>query len=146
MIRKITPADRENYIEMARDFYSSPAVLENIPAEYIERTFDEIISGTPFADCYIFEKDGDTAGYGLLSFTYSQEAGGLCVWIEEIYIKPCFRSKGMGGDFISFVKESVPAARLRLETEPENLRVQELYKRHGFKKLAYMQFYSPCSE
>ena len=38
-------------------------------------------------------------------------------------------------------KENIPAKRYRLETEPDNTKAQELYKRHGFKHLEYVNYY-----
>ena len=138
--RKIKREDVAAYVAMATDFYSSPAVLHSIPQKYIEHTAKTVLGGTPFADIYIFEKNGRAVGYGLLAFTHSQEAGGTVCWLEEIYVVPEVRSGGIGGDFIEFIKESVPAARYRLEVEPDNGRVKSLYRRHGFEELGYESF------
>lgn len=140
MFRKIIESDREKYIEMATDFYASPAVLHSVPSVHFERTFNEMMRSEAYALGFIIENEGKTAGYALLAKTFSQEAGGLVVWIEEIYILPEFRGKGLGGAFLEFVKNEIPAARYRLETEPENERAKVLYKRHGFEKLDYEQF------
>ena len=140
MFRKINSEDREKYLEMAQDFYSSPAVLHSIPVSFLEKTFDEMMRSEDYAVGYIIEAEEKTAGYALLAKTFSQEAGGLAVWIEEIYILPEFRGKGLGSAFIEFVKNEIPASRYRLETEPENERAKALYKRHGFRELGYEQF------
>ena len=139
-IRKITKNDKPIYTEMARDFYSSPAVLENIPEENIISSFDLFLEGTPYGDAFIFESEGQTVGYGTLAYTHSQEAGGKVVWIEEIYIKKEHRGKGFGSEFLEFVKESIPAKRYRLETEPENERAAALYRRHGFEHFEYVNY------
>ena len=140
MIRKIEFNDKAEYIKMAEDFYNSPAVLCPVPKSHFEATFDELMQGSAFAEGFIFEADGDIAGYGLIARTYSQEAGGIVIWIEEIYIKRSFRNKGLGSEFIKYVKENIPAKRYRLETEPENTKAQELYKRHGFELLEYINY------
>lgn len=139
-IRKITKKDKTIYTEMAKDFYSSPAVLENIPEENITSSFDLFLSGTPYGDACIFEADGAVLGYGVLAYTHSQEAGGRVVWIEEIYVKEEYRGRGLGSEFLEFVKESIPARRYRLETEPENARAAELYRRHGFEHFEYVNY------
>lgn len=140
MIRKIKPSDKANYINMATEFYNSPAVLCPVPSKNFENTFDEFMTSEVYAEAYIFESDGVTAGYGLIAKTYSQEAGGLVVWIEEIYVKDSFRNKGLGSEFIEFIKSNIPAKRYRLETEPDNLRAQKLYKQHGFIHLEYINY------
>ncbi len=139
-IRKITKEDKQIYTEMAKDFYSSPAVLENIPEENITSSFDLFLAGTPYGDAFIFEEDGNILGYGVLAYTHSQEAGGKVVWIEEIYVKKEYRGGGHGSKFLEYVKNNVPAKRYRLETEPENTRAAALYRRHGFEHFEYVNY------
>ena len=140
IIRKINSADREKYVAMAKDFYSSPAVLENIPEENITRSFLEFTGGTPFGDAFIFEENGSIVGYGVLAYTYSQEAGGKVVWLEEIYVCREHRGRGLGSEFIDFVLKEIPAARYRLETEPENEAAARLYIRKGFELFEYVNY------
>ncbi|MBQ8863027.1 MAG: GNAT family N-acetyltransferase [Clostridia bacterium] len=139
-IRKITAADREIYISMAKDFYASPAVLENIPEENITRSFCEFLGGTPYGDAFVFEESGSVIGYGVLAYTYSQEAGGKVVWLEEIYVSSAYRGRGYGSEFIDFVLKEIPAARYRLETEPENEKAAALYRRKGFELFEYVNY------
>ena len=139
-IRKITQTDKTVYTEMAKDFYSSPAVLENIPEENILTSFDLFLTGTPYGDAFIFESEGQTVGYGVLAYTHSQEAGGRVVWIEEIYVKDEYRGRRFGSEFLEFAKKNIPARRYRLETEPENERAAALYRRHGFEHFEYVNY------
>ena len=86
MIRPITSADRAQYITLCKEFYSGDAVLHPVPEDYFQRTFDALMEHTPYASAYIIEQDGKTAGYALLARSFSQEAGGMVTWIEELYI------------------------------------------------------------
>ena len=78
MIHRLTENDRDIYIEMAREFYHSDAVLHPIPDEYFVRTVEEAIRSDAYAEIFLFECGGETAGYGLTAKTFSQEAGGMC--------------------------------------------------------------------
>ena len=140
MIRKIKTEDKNEYLKMAEDFYNSPAVLSSVPRSNFEDTFGELMKCSTYAEAFIFEQETEIAGYGLIARTYSQEAGGTVIWIEEIYVKEKFRNKGLGSEFINYVKENIPAKRYRLETEPDNTKAQELYKRHGFSHLEYINY------
>ena len=139
MIRKITPADRDIYLAMAWEFYHSEAVLHAVPDENYVRTFDEMMRSDAYMIGLIFEWEEQVAGYALLCKTYSQEAGGMAVWIDELYLRPEFRNRGMGKAFFAELENLVPAARYRLETEPDNLRAEKLYKSMGFEELGYKQ-------
>ena len=141
MIRPITPSDRQDYITMCREFYSGDAVLHPVPEEHFQRTFDALMENTPFAAAYIIEQDGVTAGYALLAKSFSQEAGGIVIWIEELYIRPEFQGHGLGTAFFRFLEAQNDGTvkRYRLEYEPDNVRGAALYRRLGFTPLGYGQ-------
>lgn len=143
MIRKITPQDQAQFISLLDEFYHSPAVLHPIPSENYKKTFDEVIMGSPYADAYIFSVEDEVAGYALLSFTYSNEAGGLVMWLEELYIRPAFQGKGLGSEFFCYIHEHYDSkvARIRLEVEADNSGALNLYKRLGYEPLPYVQMY-----
>ena len=139
MIRKITENDRAVYLEMAHEFYHSPAVLHAVPEEHYARCFDEMLRSEDYITGLIFEDQGAVAGYALLCKMYSQEAGGLCVWVDEIYVRPPYRKRGLGKAFFHALPKLVPAARYRLEIEPDNVRAEKLYRSMGFEPLLYRQ-------
>ena len=141
MIRKMRSEDKKTYMEMAREFYHSDAVLHPVPDTYFERTADEALRSDVYAEIFLFECENEAAGYGLIAKTYSQEAGGMVWWIEEVYVREAFRSKGIGREFFAYldkVKGSA-VARMRLEVEEDNTRAVALYKKLGYKPLEYAQ-------
>lgn len=145
MIRKLTFEDRSLFLALSEEFYASPAVAHAVPAEYHMRAFDELMRSDAYISCYLL-CDGETpAGYALLQKTYSREGGGVCLWIDEIYLRPAFRSKGLGREFFTFA-DTLGAARLRLEVEPDNTRAIALYAALGFEPLPYSQMVkdTPC--
>lgn len=141
MIRKLEEKDRQLYLTMAKEFYHSDAVLHPVPDVYFERTIDEALRSDAYAEIFIFEHEGEPAGYGLLAKTFSQEAGGIVWWIEEAYVREQFRSKGLGREFFNYLNKvkGEDVTRFRLEVEEDNVRAVELYKRLGYEKLEYDQ-------
>lgn len=141
MIRDLKQEDRESYLKMAHDFYHSPAVLHPVPDSYFEKTFEECMNEGTYAQGFILEYEGNLAGYGLISKTFSQEAGGYVYWLEELYILEEYRSKGLGSEFFTYVEEHKEegVTRFRLEVEEDNTRAIALYERLGYKPLDYKQ-------
>ena len=135
-IREITLADRQVYLAMSAEFYSSPAVMHDIPAKFREDAFEEYVKGER-AKCFILEDEGSVAGYGIITFYYSQESGGMCVLFDELYVRKEYRSRGFGHAYFEYVFKNCPAPRYLLEVEPENVRARALYERLGFKERAY---------
>lgn len=141
MFREPIPADREALLTLMDEFYHSSAVLHPIPRAHYERTFDALMAGDPMAKAYVIEQDGALAGYALLAVTWSNEAGGRTVWLDELYIRPAFQGKGLGKAFFVFLhqKWQKEAMRFRLETEEENEGARRLYSRMGYEELPYLQ-------
>ena len=140
MLRPMTEQDRETFIRLSDEFYRSPACLHTVPTEYFHKTLDEILAGSPYAKGYLFEKVGRIAGYALLSFTYSNEAGGLVCLVEEAYVIPEFQGHGLGKELFSFVEKEFPdVRRFRLEVTHCNERAISLYRRLGYEELDYVQ-------
>lgn len=140
-VRPIKKEDKAVYLKMAAEFYKTDAVLLHVGEEHLTSTFDELMRSDDYALCYIFELDGEAVGYSLLAKTYSQEAGGKVLWIEEIYVSPDFRGRGIGKAFFEFLLKNRPSdvKRLRLEVERENNGAVKLYKSFGFDFLEYDQ-------
>lgn len=142
-IRKITKEDEEIFYYMAELFYSSEAVLHPIPKKHHIDTFKELMRSNTYLECFIFEYNEKIAGYALTSKMYSQEAGGITLWIDELFVLEPYRSKGIGKAFFNYLKETLDPSitRLRLEVEEDNERAKKLYKMMDFSKLEYEQMF-----
>ena len=139
MIRSMIASDRSEVISMMRVFYASHAVLSSGSEEIFSADFEACIGECPFLEGYVFEDDGNIAGYAMLAKSFSTEFGKPCIWIEDIYLKHEHRGKGFATDFFAFVEEKYPAALLRLEVEEENERAVRVYKKCGFEVLPYTE-------
>ena len=139
MIRRIKESDRELYYKYVDLFYHSDVVNAPVPEVNYELTFNEFMRSDDYVWCYIFEEDSKPCGFAMLSKTFSQEAGGISVTVEEIYIEEEYRNKGLGTQFFEYMKENIPAARYRIEVEPDNEKAMRLYERMGFEVLPYVQ-------
>ena len=139
MFRRITENDWELYRHYVDTFYHTDAVNAPVPVENYRATFDEMLRSDTYVRGYIFECEGVACGFALLSKTFSQEAGGFSITIEEIYIDPEYRSRGLATEFFDWLKNESCAMRLRLEVEDYNKGAMRLYERMGFELLPYLQ-------
>lgn len=140
-IREILPWDEQHFYRMVNDFYDMPAVDHKIPKSHAERTFKLLMSSTPYARCFVaVDKNDIPKAYCLCSITWSNEAGGLCVWLDELMVDEELRGQGVGQMLIATVGEAYPnAARFRLEVTSNNSRAVSLYETLGFEPLEYNQ-------
>ena len=136
MIRKFVPEDREDYIRFSTEFYNSSAVDKPVPREHFEQGFDEMMRSDVYVQGYMLVCDGNNVGYCVTMKTYSVEAGGITIWIDELEE---YRSKGLGRELFKYIEENgdKKLRRIRLEVELENGRAISLYKKMGFEPAPY---------
>lgn len=139
MIRKFVPEDREDYIRFSTEFYNSSAVDKPVPREHFEQGFDEMMRSDVYVQGYMLVCDGNNVGYCVTMKTYSVEAGGITIWIDELFVLEEYRSKGLGREFFKYIEENgdKKLRRIRLEVELENGRAISLYKKMGFEPAPY---------
>ena len=140
-IRLLEQKDFDRVIAMMEVFYASDALIIHPDTETLKKTLTDAIQAGPYLKGYGFEEEGQLRGYGMVAMSYSTEAGGLCAWIEDIYVEPNARGRGYGTAFLAFVAETYgpKVARLRLEAEPENEKAISVYKAAGYEVLGYTQ-------
>ena len=139
MIRKFVPEDREDYIRFSTEFYNSSAVDKPVPREHFEQGFDEMMRSDVYVQGYMLVCDGNNVGYCVTMKTYSVEAGGITIWIDELFVLAEYRSKGLGRELFKYIEENgdKKLRRIRLEVELENGRAISLYKKMGFEPAPY---------
>ncbi len=139
MIKKMTAEDRTDYIRFATEFYNSLAVDKSVPREHFENGFDEIMRSDELVQGYMLVYGGVNAGYCITMKNYSIEAGGIVIWIDELFVLPEYRSKGLGREMFDYIERhgDKNLRRIRLEVEEENAGAVKLYKKLGFVKAPY---------
>lgn len=138
-IRKLQPEDKELFLSFLQKFYHSEAVLHPTDTALHLNIFNEVMRSETYLVCYVFELDGEAVGYSLLSKSFCPEVGGSIIWIEQLYINPEHRGKGIAREFLSFIEKEFSPDRIRLEVEADNEKAISLYKRNGYRFLEYRQ-------
>ena len=138
-IRKMTPSDKTEVLEMMRSFYASPAVLSNGSEEIFHRDIDTCTQENPYLEGYVFHEGSALQGYAMVAKSFSTEFGRPCIWIEDLYIREPYRGQGLGSRFLRLLEIQYPDSILRLEVEAENEAAIHVYKACGFRHLPYME-------
>ena len=122
-----------------------PLLERFVRAYYVEdrHSFDEnrqpaalaaLAAGEPFGRGWVTLLDGHPVGYVVLSWGFSIEAGGREACLDEFYLVPEVRGRGLGGRVLVLVEAEARAfgvRRIFLEVERHN-RVIGLYRRAGY--------------
>ena len=139
--RDLTPEDRDLVVPMVQAFYRSDAVDHPVDAAILERSFQDAASpAEPLLRGLLIQWEDKPAGYMYLTQCYSAEVGGRCVFIEEIYLEPEYRRRGLGAQIMAWLEQEYPAARrFRLEVTQANQGAVHFYQKAGYAFLRYEQ-------
>ncbi len=140
-VRFLTQADALKCTEMLTKFYRGVAVSHDVPILHIENTIQTALAGSPYVKIITCSVGDAFAGLCTLSFSFSTEAGGTVVLMEELYVREDFQGQGLANAMFRFIREQFDGQvkRYRLEAVEENHGAIKLYTRWGFQPLAYKQ-------
>lgn len=140
-IRQMEQKDTEAVFQMMRIFYDSPAVLHQSSDAVLRQDIAACVGSSPFVEGFVFEDGSVIAGYSMAAKGYSTEYGGVCIWVEDIYVIPEYRGRGIGTQLFQFLEGRYrdKAVRIRLEVEKNNQRAVECYKKIGFEEVPYTE-------
>lgn len=62
-------------------------------------TFQELLQSDTYLFGYLMEVDGEPAGFAILNQMMQQEAGGIIIWVECLYVREAFRSQESADSF-----------------------------------------------
>ncbi|KRE00306.1 GCN5 family acetyltransferase [Bosea sp. Root381] len=103
MSLSIRPA-RPDEAGLVLDFIKALAEYERLAHE-VSATETEIaealFGANPRAFCDIAEWDGEPAGFAVWFYTYSTFSGRHGIWLEDLFVHPHFRGKGIGKALIA---------------------------------------------
>ena len=103
-IAPITRAEVPELLELIREL----AIYEKMEHE-VEATadcLDGALFGSPsVAGALLARCDGKLAGYAIYFFTFSSFVGRAGIWLEDLYVRPQFRRRGIGRKLIEAVAQ-----------------------------------------
>ena len=141
LIRKIEREDCEEVLEMMKIFYASPAVLHKASEEILRRDIEDCLGDMPYIEGYVFVDESRIAGYAMVAKSYTTEYGGICLWVEDLYLKPEYRHCGLGTQFFTFLEKAYEGrvVRFKLEVEEENGSAIKAYQKNGYQISPYFE-------
>jgi GNAT superfamily N-acetyltransferase len=116
--------------------------------EAAERAFELLIRSPERGVIWILECDATPAGFIVLTVMYAMEYGGLRGFVDDFYVRPQFRKRGLGGQALAIVKAHCLARGVRalfVQTGPDNDVAQRVYKRAGFTDTGHLLFVQPLA-
>lgn len=94
-IRFATPDDIETVVSLIRELADYEKLLHEVvidPEELRQHLFGD----RRYVEVLMAEEEGDTAGFALFFHNYSTFMGRPGLYLEDLYVKPHLRGKGIG--------------------------------------------------
>jgi GNAT superfamily N-acetyltransferase len=94
-IRPAAPADAELIFALVTEL----AAYEKLSAA-VDATADSLaqalFNSAPRVFCDVASYDGETVGLAIWFYTFSTFRGRHGIWLEDLYVRPAFRGRGIG--------------------------------------------------
>jgi ribosomal protein S18 acetylase RimI-like enzyme len=126
--------DQADVRQMIKALYDEDPDGDQMHDEHIDRTFQYLTKNPQHGEVLVLWVNEVIAGYTILIPFWSNEYGGKLLIMDELYIKPEFRSRQLGSKLINFLAQTrhQGSRAIFLEVAPYNLRAYLFYLRNGF--------------
>jgi len=135
-VRPARPADRDTALALLVAQLREHEIAT--PPAAVAAALDGLMSHPERGAVLVATLDGRVVGIAALSATWTIEHGGPAMWLEELYVEPSYRSRGVGRALLSAAAAAARARGARtldLEVEASHTRAANLYAREGFRRL-----------
>jgi len=129
-----TLADLETLLEMMRHLQLDDPWSESFHEPTLRASLAELIQNPIYGVAYIARDRSTPIGYLVICFEYSLEYRGKGAWVDELFVEPSYRGKGIGTQLLDLAERASRehhAKFLHLEVNHGNPAI-ELYRRRGF--------------
>lgn len=114
-----------------------------------EAVLRPLLEGSPHGAAYLIGPKRAPIGYVVVTFTWSLEFGGLDALIDELFVRPGVRGRGIGTEVLMSLSRALASAgvqALHLEVDRDNDAGRRLYEKTGFRaKERYVLMTRPLS-
>jgi hypothetical protein len=101
-INAITPSEIPALLELIRELARFERLEHEMEAT-TESLHESLFGQHPAAGALLAHESGEVAGYAIYFFTFSSFLGRRGLWLEDVYVRPQFRHRGLGRRLIEAV-------------------------------------------
>ncbi len=142
--RLATAADVPALLEQMQPFNAGEGIVWR--PERVERALLRLLDSPDLGLVVVACAADRLLGYLVLAFGYSLEYGGRDAFVDELWLVPEARGRGLGEGMLKAAEHHARAAdvgALHLVVRPENEGARRLYEREGFKTVPRLLLTKP---
>lgn len=133
-IEPASARDLPALVRLGEAFYGEAGYVFRAAA--FERAMRVLLSEPDHGFVWLMTDSNEPVGYVVLTLGYSLEYLGCDGFIDELYVRPEYRRRGIGRRAFEVVEKAArrfEVTALHLEVERDNDKALELYRRMGFE-------------
>jgi GNAT superfamily N-acetyltransferase len=121
-------------VALAGAFYEECGKRDAFSEDSCRKTADTLFRNEGKGSIFLIEKGERYIGYSIIVNIWSSGLGGNVLCIDEMYIEPGERRRGIAADFIELLGKIAPrdSVSIQLEVDPRNRASLGLCKKLGF--------------
>ncbi len=130
----VRATDADTLVRLARDFHAEDG---HPLSEAGEAALRQVARGEPVARAWLLRDHDVVLGYLIITLGFSVEYGGRDGFIDDLYLVPAARGRGLGRAVIDFAlaqARELAIRTLHLEVEGGNNAATRLYRAAGFSQ------------
>jgi GNAT superfamily N-acetyltransferase len=125
--------DEQTFLPMMEALWAHEGIPFDAPA--IRKALAALFSDPGLGRVWLSLVENAVAGYAMGTWGFSTEQGGRFLLLDELFVLPAFRGKGVGAAILAFVEQEAAregAGAVRIEVSVENGPARELYRAAGY--------------
>lgn len=133
MMRQAGEDDLANLLELMQEFYAEAGYSLN--PDRARAAFLPLLTPGQVGQVWLAEFEGQMAGHVVLTFCYSMEYGGRSAFIDDLFVRPTLRNRGVGRGLVEQARavcEELGVRAMHLEVARTNGPAQAIYRAVGF--------------
>ncbi|MYM53991.1 GNAT family N-acetyltransferase [Thalassovita mangrovi] len=127
------PDDLDRLLPLVRAFHEEHGIARSDDDRIAG--LQPIVEGSPHGVAYLIGPQRAPIGYIVISFGWSLEFGGMDGFVDEIYLRPSIRGRGIGSEVLTALPKALAGAGLKalhLEVKRDDEKTRRFYSRLRF--------------
>lgn len=129
------PQDLPKLVGLAMAFHAEMGFKTEETA--LERAIIPLLEGSPYGAIYLIGPNRAPIGYATLTFTWSLEFAGMISTLDELFVRPTVRKRGIGTEVLMSLCKTMSEADVKamfLEVNATDENAARLYLKARFEK------------
>jgi len=134
-IRTAVETDIPQLLSLVRHYWQFETI-EGFEALRMELVLKRLLTQSLLGEIWVAEEHAHLNAYLVLVYVLSLEHQGLMAEVDEFFVLPQARGRGVGGELLAAAEEALRqrgCVRLQLQLALSNVAARRFYTRHGYR-------------